>query len=256
MFDAAGDTATAVAPLRLTEWGPAQWRVAPDWQPLLDHFLAGDAGQSLGRHLHKRLAAGAVIYPPQPLRALDLTPLREVRVLILGQDPYHGPGQAEGLAFSVAPGVRPPPSLRNIFLEIARDPAADPARSASKQAPLDGSLVRWATQGVLLLNTCLTVEAGQPASHARRGWEALTDAVVRAVAARPTPVVFMLWGAHAQAKQALLAGVGGVQPRLVLTANHPSPLSARRPPQPFLGCGHFGQANAFLQQHGARPIIW
>ncbi|MEY4268219.1 MAG: hypothetical protein RIS90_2754 [Pseudomonadota bacterium] len=256
VFDSAVETATAVAPLRLTGWGPAQWRVAPDWLPLLDHFLAGDAGQSLGRHLQERLAAGAVIYPPQPLRALDLTPLREVRVLILGQDPYHGPGQAEGLAFSVAPGVRPPPSLRNIFLEIARDPAAGPAGSAPKRAPLDGSLVRWAAQGVQLLNTCLTVEAGRAASHARRGWEVLTDAVVRAVAARPTSTVFMLWGAHAQAKQALLAAVGGVQPRLVLTANHPSPLSARRPPQPFLGCGHFGQANAFLRQHGARPIIW
>jgi uracil-DNA glycosylase len=256
VFDAVGDAATAVAASRLTAWGPAQWHVAPDWQPLLDHFLAGDAGQSLGRYLQARLAAGALIYPPEPLRALALTSLRDVRVLILGQDPYHGPGQAEGLAFSVAPGVRPPPSLRNIFLEIARDLAVGPAGSAPKRAPLDGSLVRWAAQGVLLLNTCLTVEAGQAASHARRGWEALTDAVVRAVAARPTPVVFMLWGAHAQAKQVLLTGVGEAQPHLVLTANHPSPLSARRPPQPFLGCGHFGQANAFLQQHGGRPIIW
>lgn len=256
VFESAGDAAAGLAPSRLTAWGPAQWRVAPDWQPLLDHFLAGDAGQSLGRYLQARLAAGALIYPPQPLRALALTPLKDVRVLILGQDPYHGPGQAEGLAFSVAPGVRPPPSLRNIYLELARDSAAGSAGSASKQAPGNGSLVRWATQGVLLLNNCLTVEDGQAASHARHGWEALTGAVVRAVAARPQPVVFMLWGAHAQAKQVLLTGVGGVQPHLVLTANHPSPLSARRPPQPFLGCGHFGQANAFLQRHGERPIIW
>jgi len=250
------NAASCAAPAQLTEWAPAHWTVAPDWQPLLAHFLASDTGQTLGGYLQARLAAGAVVYPPQPLRALALTSLKDVRVLILGQDPYHGPCQAEGLAFSVAPGVRPPPSLRNIFLEIARDPSAGAAGPASKQAPVDGSLARWATQGVLLLNTCLTVEAGQAASHARRGWEVLTDEVVRAVAARPTPVVFMLWGAHAQAKQALLAGFGGVQPHLVLTANHPSPLSARRPPQPFLGCGHFGQANAFLRQFGDRTITW
>ena len=250
------NAASCAAPAQLTEWSPAHWAVAPDWQPLLDRFATSDTGQALGGYLQTRLAAGAVIYPPQPLRALALTALKDVRVLILGQDPYHGPGQAEGLAFSVAPGVRPPPSLRNIFLEIARDPTVAAAGSASKPAPVDGSLVRWATQGVLLLNTCLTVEAGQAASHARRGWEVLTDEVVRAVAARPTPVVFMLWGAHAQAKQALLAGLDRVQPHLVLTANHPSPLSARRPPQPFLGCGHFGQANAFLRRHGGLPITW
>ena len=256
VFESAADVATTAALSQLTEWCPARWQVASGWRPLVDVFFASDTGLALGRYLQDRLAAGAVIYPPQPLRALALTPLQEVRVLILGQDPYHGPGQAEGLAFSVAPGVRPPPSLRNIFQEIARDPAVRPAGAGSTPAPVDGSLVRWATQGVLLLNTCLTVEAGQPASHARRGWEALTDAVVRALAALPQPVVFMLWGAHAQAKRALLAGVGAVQPRLVLTANHPSPLSAGRPPQPFLGCGHFGQANAFLRHHGARPIIW
>ena len=256
MFDGGADAAACIAPAQLTEWSPANSTVAPDWRPLLDRFLISDTGQALGHYLKDRLAAGAVIYPPQPLRALALTPLDEVRVLILGQDPYHGPGQAEGLAFSVASGVRPPPSLRNIFLEIARDPVAGPAGSAIKPALVDGSLVRWATQGVLLLNTSLTVEAGQAASHARRGWEALTDEVVRAVAARPTPVVFLLWGAHAQAKQALLAGVGGVLPHLVLTANHPSPLSARRPPQPFFGCGHFGQTNAFLRQHGDQPITW
>lgn len=250
------DWASCTAPAQLTEWSPAHWQVAPDWRPLLDGFLASDTGQALGRFLQGRLAAGAVIYPPQPLRALALTALKDVRVLILGQDPYHGPGQAEGLAFSVAPGLRPPPSLRNIFQEIARNQSAGPVGVVPEQAPADGSLVRWANQGVLLLNTCLTVEAGQAASHSRRGWEALTDEVVRAVAARPQPVVFMLWGAHAQTKQALLAEVDRARPHLVLTANHPSPLSARRPPQPFLGCGHFGQANCFLRRHGSLSIVW
>jgi len=140
------------------------------------------------------VAQGAVVYPPQPLRALELTPLAAVRVVILGQDPYHGPGQAEGLAFSVAPGVRTPPSLRNILQEVRRDTGG--------AEPSDGSLVRWAQQGVLLLNTCLTVSDGAPGSHARQGWETLTDAVVAAVARQPGTVVFMLWGAHAQAKRA------------------------------------------------------
>lgn len=236
---------------RLMAWAPAQWPTAPDWQPVLAPFFAGATGQQLGRFIADRLAAGATIYPPQPLRALELTALADVRVVILGQDPYHGPGQAEGLAFSVAPGVRLPPSLRNLYLELGRDLALAPW-----QVPPDGSLVPWARQGVLLLNTCLTVEEGQPASHANRGWEVLTDQIVRAVLQRAAPVVFMLWGAHAQ-RAAAAAGLGGPDAsHLVLTANHPSPLSARRGPQPFLGCGHFGQANAFLQDRGLGAIHW
>lgn len=243
--------AEAAPAARLTEWAPARWSVAPDWEPLLAEFFHSDTGQTLGRHIQQRLAAGAAVYPPQPLRALALTPLAQVRVVILGQDPYHGPGQAEGLAFSVAPGVRLPPSLRNIYQELAGDPGL-----ASRQPPADGSLVRWAQQGVLLLNTCLTVEDGQPASHANRGWEVLTDRLVRAVLQRAVPVVFMLWGAHAQ-RAAAAAGLAPTDQRhLVLTANHPSPLSARRGPQPFLGCGHFSQANAFLQRQGRGGIHW
>ncbi|WP_394756386.1 uracil-DNA glycosylase [Rhodoferax sp.] len=243
---------------RLTEWAPERWPVAADWRPVVDLFLASAAGQALTQFVRARLAGGAVIYPPQPLRALALTPLAQVKVLILGQDPYHGPGQAEGLAFSVAPGVKPPPSLRNIFKEIARDPLLGTRAMTPRR---DGSLVAWAQQGVLLLNTCLTVEAGQPASHARRGWEALTDEVVSAVASKDKPVVFMLWGAHAQAKQRLISataqqGAGAAADHLVLTANHPSPLSAWRAPQPFVGCGHWGLANAYLQQHGCAPIAW
>ncbi len=242
----------------MTEWAPQRWPVAADWQPLVDRFLASEAGQALAQFVRARLAGGAIIYPPQPLRALALSALAQVKVVILGQDPYHGPGQAEGLAFSVAPGVRLPPSLRNIFVEIAQDPLLGPDGVAPHT---NGSLVRWAHQGVLLLNTCLTVEAGQPASHARRGWEALTDDVVRAVASKDTPAVFLLWGAHAQAKRPLIAamakpGAGARAEHLVLTANHPSPLSARRPPQPFIGSGHFGLANAYLQHQGYAPIAW
>lgn len=249
----------ASEPASLRAWSPAQWPVAADWQPVLQPFLDGPVAGQLADFIQTRLAQGAIIYPPQPFRALALTPLSQVRVVILGQDPYHGPGQAEGLAFSVAPGVKPPPSLRNMFKELAREAALG---EVERLAPRDGSLVRWAQQGVLLINTCLTVEAGQPASHARRGWEALTDAVVQAVADRPTPVVFMLWGAHAQARQGLIAASVAHYPRsaeimpLVLTANHPSPLSALRPPQPYLGCGHFGLANAYLKQHGEVPIVW
>lgn len=240
---------------RLIAWAPAQWPVAPDWQSVLDGVLISSTGQQLGQFVQKRLAQGAVVYPPTPFHALACTALADVRVVILGQDPYHGPGQAEGLAFSVAPGVKPPPSLRNIFKEIARDPAL---QHQSARTPGSGSLLAWAGQGVLLLNACLTVEQGQPGSHAGRGWEALTDAIVGAVAARPGPVVFMLWGAHAQAKQVLIASAGAdrLSEHLVLTANHPSPLSALRPPKPFIGCGHFSQANKFLREQGQSGVAW
>jgi len=244
--------------LGLTDWAPEHWSVADDWRPVINRFLASEAAEQLSQFVRERLAAGAIIYPPQPFRAMALTPLAQVKVVILGQDPYHGPGQAEGLAFSVAPGVKLPPSLRNIFKEIAQDPMLS---HSGRPNPVDGSLVRWAKQGVLLLNTCLTVEDGQPASHARRGWELLTDAIVTAVSLQESPVVFMLWGAHAQGKQELIAvnGAGrlpGQSGHLVLTANHPSPLSAQRPPKPFLGCRHFSLANDFLQRHGDESINW
>jgi len=239
---------------RLTEWAPEQWPVSDDWHPVLDRFLSSASGQQLGHFIQQRLAGGAVIYPPQPFHALALTALTQVKVLILGQDPYHGPGQAQGLAFSVPTGTPLPPSLRNIFKEIANDPLLERQGLA---APGDGCLERWARQGVLLLNTCLTVEQGQAASHAQRGWEMLTDDIVKMVALKKNPVVFMLWGAQAQAKRGLISATNAAQPdHLVLSANHPSPLSARRPPRPFLGCGHFGQANAFLQRQGSSPIAW
>ncbi|AVO40822.1 uracil-DNA glycosylase [Simplicispira suum] len=221
---------------------PCDWPVAPGWQPLVDGFFGSPAGAQLLVFLRERLAAGASIFPPQPLRALELTPPEKVRVVILGQDPYHGRGQAHGLAFSVAPGVALPPSLRNIFKEIERDLGTPPP---AFPVP-GGSLVAWAEQGALLLNTTLTVEEGQPASHARRGWELLTDALIAHIAGGVQPVVFMLWGAHAQSKRALITA----PQHLVLCANHPSPLSALRPPVPFIGCGHFGQARAFRRAHG------
>jgi hypothetical protein len=172
---------TPQTPAQLQSANPADWPVAPGWQPLADAFFAGARGQVLLAFLQARLQAGAAIFPPQPLRALELTPPEDVRVVILGQDPYHGRGQAEGLAFSVAPGVRLPPSLQNIFKEMQRDlgvafpPFPNPG----------GSLVKWAKNGVLLLNTCLTVEEGQAASHAGKGWETAGTWCSRPTTPRP-----------------------------------------------------------------------
>lgn len=228
-------------PAQLMSADPSDWPVAPDWQPVVDEFFASPTGQGLLAVLRQRLEAGAVIFPPRPLRALELTPASQVRVVILGQDPYHGRGQAEGLAFSVAPGVALPPSLRNIFKELQRDLGTPPPKFPVP----GGSLVNWATHGVLLLNTCLTVEEGKPASHAGKGWEMLTDSVIRQVSAGDHAVVFMLWGAHAQSKRALINETR----HKVLLANHPSPLSALRPPLPFIGCSHFSQARDWRIAH-------
>ena len=226
---------------QLQSANPTDWPVAPGWQALVDDFFASAPGQKLQVFLQQRLDAGAVVFPPQPLRALELTPPDAVRVVILGQDPYHGRGQAEGLAFSVQPGVTLPPSLRNIFKELQRDLGTPPPPFPQP----GGSLRKWAQNGVLLLNTCLTVEEAQPASHAGKGWELLTDAIIRHVSQQAQPSVFMLWGTHAQGKRALI----DAQRHLVLTANHPSPLSALRPPQPFIGCGHFSQARQWREDH-------
>ena len=220
-------------------------RVPPAWRPVVDAWRASTAGKALLNFVATRQAAAATIYPAQVLRALELTPLDTVRVVILGQDPYHRPGQAEGLAFSVAAGQRLPPSLRNVFKELQRDPGLPP--------PTTGHLGHWARQGVLLLNTTLTVEEGRPGAHANQGWEALTDALIAAIAGDSRPAVFMLWGRHAQTKAPLLADCPGC---CVLQANHPSPLSATRGPLPFIGSGHFGAANRFLVGHGLPPIDW
>jgi uracil-DNA glycosylase len=215
------------------------------WRELLQPFLASDTCAPLCRFVDEERAAGKTVYPADVFRALRLTSPDDVKVVILGQDPYHGEDrgtpQAHGLAFSVPPGVRPPPSLRNIFKEIAA--------SLGIEAPEHGCLDAWARQGVLLLNTVLTVERGNAASHAKRGWERCTDTLIRELAARHEHLVFMLWGAHAQAKRELVEG----RAHCVLEAPHPSPLSAHRG---FLGCGHFAQANAYLESHGRTPIDW
>ena len=239
----------------LTTADPSKWPVDAGWQPTLDAFWASDKGRGLLAFLAKRLDEGAVVFPPEPMRALALTPLASVRVVIVGQDPYHGAGQAEGLAFSVAPGVRVPPSLRNIFKEIQRD--------LGQPIPVSGSLVRWAQQGVLLLNTSLTVEEGQAASHAKRGWETLTDALIELVARQSQPVVFLLWGAPAQSKLPLIlesqvqtdgpGDAAGPPRHVVLCSAHPSPLSAHRG---FFGSRPFSATNAALQRMGAPPIDW
>jgi len=216
------------------------WQVGDGWQPLIDAWRASADGQRIEALLKERLAAGAAIYPPDPLRALRLTPLTRATVVIVGQDPYHGPGQAEGLAFSVPAGQKLPPSLRNIFKELQRDLGQQPATC--------GHLGEWARCGVLLLNTSLTVEDGAAASHAKKGWESLTDALIAATARDAAPKVFLLWGAHAQAKAPLIEAAGNGH--LVLQANHPSPLSATRGPVPFIGCGHFSAARDWLKGKG------
>ena len=199
--------------------------------------------QALSEFLRAEKRAGKVIYPPGPriFAAFDTTAFDDVKVVILGQDPYHGPGQAHGLCFSVLPGVAVPPSLENIFKELERD--------LGIPVPDHGCLLPWARQGVLLLNSVLTVERGTPGSHQGKGWEGFTDACIEALDREREGLVFLLWGSYAQAKGRL------VDPRRhrVLKAPHPSPLSAHRG---FLGCGHFSRANEYLREHGQAAIDW
>ena len=203
--------------------------------------------RALKEFLLAEKAAGRRIFPKggEWFRALDLTPLGTVRVVILGQDPYHGAGQAHGLCFSVRPGVQIPPSLVNIYKELKEDLGIPPARH--------GFLEHWAEQGVLLLNSVLTVQMGQAASHRERGWERFTDAAIAEVNRQADPVVFMLWGSYAQKKAALVDSVDKGGRHLVLKAPHPSPLSAH---SGFFGCRHFSKANAFLEANGLEPIDW
>jgi uracil-DNA glycosylase len=217
-----------------------------EWRAASEPFLRGAACERLCRFVDGRLQQGAIIYPPRPLAALDEVAPDAVRAVVVGQDPYHGTGQAHGLAFSVPDGVAPPPSLRNILNEVARD------CGCADGGPV--CLQRWARQGVLLLNTVLTVEQDQPASHARCGWEQFTSGLIEMLARERSPKVFLLWGAHAQSLQPLIAGAGDAH--RILLANHPSPLSARRGPVPFIGCGHFAAANQFLVSRGCGAIDW
>ncbi len=235
-----------VTPIPATPVSPAlpldAGQLAHGWQALVERFAASESGRLLQRFLDTRHANGTTVIPARPLRALELTAFDDVRAVILGQDPYHGAGQATGLAFSVPAGIATPPSLRNIYAEVERDLG---------RRPIPGALEQWARHGVLLLNAVLTVEAGAPGSHAGAGWEALGEAIVAALAADQRPKAFLLWGLQAQRLGRAIA-----EPHLVLRANHPSPLAARRGATPFVGSGHFSAANAFLRSHGRTEIPW
>lgn len=223
-------------------------RIDNDWRPLLDDWRSSVQGRATISRVDKRVREGAKVYPRSVFRALEATSAADVLVVILGQDPYHGEGQANGLAFSVSPGVAIPPSLRNIFRELQRD-----MRVAS---PSSGDLSKWAEQGVLLLNSCLTVEDSKAGSHATWGWQSLTDLMIDRLSSDTRPKVFMLWGAWAQQKLRYFKDCA--TPHLMLVCNHPSPLSASRRPHPFLGAGHFSQALIFLanKRPAAASIEW
>ena len=217
-------------------------KIEPSWREALQNEFDQPYFAALVQQLHAEKAAGRTIFPPGGLifRAFDLCPLERTKVVILGQDPYHGYGQAMGLSFSVPPGVPAPPSLKNIFKEIETDLGVQMSGSPD--------LTPWARQGVLLLNAVLTVRAGEPTSHSGLGWQTFTDAVIRTVSERREGVVFLLWGSYARSKAPLIDGAR----HLVLEAAHPSPLARGA----FFGCRHFSRCNDYLAAHGQTPIDW
>lgn len=221
----------------------AEVAIEPSWKRLLEEEFNKPYFEALVAFLKDEKRKGKVIYPPgkQIFRAFELCPPDRVKVVILGQDPYHGPGQAHGLCFSVPKGVPPPPSLQNIFKEIQDDLGLPP--------PPHGDLTGWAEQGVFLLNAILTVEAHKPASHRQKGWEIFTDRVIQIISEVRPHVVFLLWGKYARSKKPLI----DARRHLILEAAHPSPYSAANG---FFGCRHFSKANAFLIEHGMEPIDW
>lgn len=222
---------------------PPEVRLEPSWKARVGDWFAREDMRALAAFLRQRKAAGATLYPPggEIFAAFDATPFEAVKVVILGQDPYHGPGQAHGLCFSVRPGVPVPPSLLNIFAEIESD--------LGIPRPDHGCLTPWARRGVLLLNSVLTVQAGLAGSHQGKGWEGFTDRVVDELNRGRDGLVFLLWGSQAQAKGKLI----DTRRHCVLKAPHPSPLSAHRG---FLGCRHFSKANQYLETNGGAPIDW
>lgn len=226
-----------------TTINPSTIKLEPSWKAVLEDAFATPQMQALKTFLKTEKAAGKIIYPRGSLifNAMDSTPFDQVKVVILGQDPYHGPGQAHGLSFSVPKGIAPPPSLVNIFKEIEQD--------LSIPVPNHGCLQNWADQGVLLLNSVLTVEQRKAASHKGKGWEQFTDAIINALNQQRENLVFLLWGSYAQQKGKIIDR----ERHLVLKSPHPSPLSAHRG---FFGNGHFSKANAYLQANGIDPIVW
>jgi uracil-DNA glycosylase len=218
-------------------------KIEASWKAELKEEFSKPYFEDIVNFLKAEKAAGKVVYPPGPyiFNAFNTTPFDEVKVVILGQDPYHGPGQAHGLSFSVPPGIPPPPSLVNIFKELHTD--------LNMPIPNHGFLEKWAKQGVLLLNASLTVEANKPMSHSKIGWHIFTDAVIHTLSKDREHLVFLLWGSFAKSKAELI----DTKKHLVLTAAHPSPLSAHNG---FFGCRHFSKANFWLQQKGIKPIDW
>lgn len=220
-----------------------QVKIEESWKEVLKSEFTKPYFLHVTTHLKMERATGAVIYPPGPLifNAFEHTPFDKLKVVILGQDPYHGPGQAHGLSFSVPDGINPPPSLGNIYKELHKD--------IGMAIPKTGNLTKWADQGVLLLNAVLTVRANEPASHAKIGWMDFTDAVIRKISDEKEGVVFLLWGKFAQEKQALIDETK----HHVMKAAHPSPFSADKG---FFGCKHFSKTNALLEKQGLEPIDW
>ncbi len=217
-------------------------KIEPSWKEALKEEFSKPYFKKLAEFVREEYLRARVYPPPRfVFRAFALTPFDKVKVVLLGQDPYHGRGQAHGLSFSVPDGVTPPPSLQNIFKELKNDLGVAP--------PASGNLEEWARQGVLLLNATLTVRERAPGSHQHKGWEEFTDAAIRALSEGRDHLVFMLWGAYAQKKRPLI----DERKHLVLTAVHPSPFSADRG---FFGCRHFSKANAYLQAHGIEPVVW
>jgi len=223
--------------------GVSDPKIEPEWKEVLLEEFRADYFGHLKAFLLKEKAAGKILYPPgsRIFAALDHTPFSKVKVVILGQDPYHGPGQAHGLCFSVPDGIRPPPSLVNIFKELESD--------LGMKIPAKGNLEHWADQGVLLLNATLTVQSNSPGSHQNKGWEQFTDAIIGKLSEKRSGLVFLLWGRYAQAKEPLI----DQSRHVILKAPHPSPFSAY---QGFLGCRHFSQTNEILRKQGLEPIDW
>ena len=217
-------------------------KLEKSWHEKLKNEISQPYIQDLKKFLEEEKKVGKTIYPPEPLvfNAFLQTPYDHVKVVIVGQDPYHGPGQAHGLSFSVLPGISLPPSLKNIYKELQTDLGISPSTS--------GCLISWAKQGVLLLNATLTVRAGEPKSHHGKGWERFTDAVIDTLAQKPDPIVFLLWGKSAQEKCHKVLGTH----HAVFEAAHPSPYSVEN----FYGCRHFSKTNEFLKKHGKKPIDW
>lgn len=217
-------------------------QIEASWKEVLWDEFQQPYFRNLKQFLQQERQSGKQVFPPAPLifNAFNTTPFDQVKVVILGQDPYHGDGQAHGLSFSVPDGIKPPPSLVNIFKELNSDLGMD--------IPSGGNLTKWAQQGVLLLNAMLTVEAHQAASHQKKGWEEFTDAVIRKISEKRTGVVFILWGRYAQEKAALI----DKSKHYILMSAHPSPFSVTK----FLGCKHFSKTNQLLQQQGQSPIDW